>query len=195
MAVHSVLVAMPLARHGSGTRNQDDRGASIKAMLVASNETATGMDAMVLPAPLEPISDYTLPPALPAAIAVPPATAAAPARESGGLQGGVLVEAQPLKDPFRLGGELMGREMTDFPLELDSSVEMRQTIVARYPPAALAAGRGGSVVAWVLVDASGICTLFPRESTQRRFAFRSRSSSCSAQPSPPIRCRTPRVPQ
>jgi TonB family protein len=155
MAVHSVLVAMPLARHGSSERNQDDRGARIEAMLVASNETATGVDVLVAPAPLEPIPDYTLPAALPSAVAVPPATAAAQARESGGMQGGVLVEAQPLQDTFRLGSELQARQMSDFPLELDSPVGLRQAIVARYPPAALAAGREGSVVAWVLVDARG----------------------------------------
>lgn len=154
MAVHSILVAMPLARHGNATRMEDEPGTLIEATLVPASESATGVDALVVPAPLEPGADYALPPSPAPAAAI--ANAARPqAQATGGTQGGVLVEAQPMQDVGRLSGELQTRQMSDFPMELDSPVGLRQTIVARYPPAAMAAGREGSVIAWVVVDARG----------------------------------------
>jgi TonB family protein len=151
VAAHSALVAMPLAGYGSGTRSLDDGAAPIVATLAPTIQSAAS--ALVVYAPLEPISDYVLPAMLPWVVPIPP-TPAPQALASEGMQGSLLVEAQTLRDTNRLG-DLLARQMNEFPLELDSPVELRHAVVARYPPAALAAGHEGTVIAWILVDAKG----------------------------------------
>jgi TonB family protein len=151
VAAHSALVAMPLVRHGGGTRSLDDRAVPIVATLAPTVQSAAS--ALVVPAPLEPISAYVLPAMLPAVVPIPP-TPAPQALASDGMQGSLLIEAQTLRDTNRLG-DLLARQMNEFPLELDSPVELRHAVVARYPPAALAAGHEGTVIAWILVDAKG----------------------------------------
>ena len=70
------------------------------------------------------------------------------------MPGGSLIEAQPLEDRNRIG-DLNSRQLAEFPVELEFPVRLAGKIVAHYPPAALAAGREGSVVVWIVVDAQG----------------------------------------
>ena len=154
LTVHSVLVAMPLLERGRGShRSAESTTSWLQATLVSPSDTVGGVEAMVVPEPLQHAEDFVLPTAPPAPVTAPNVPAP-PAAADGGMQGTLLVEAQPLQDRDRLG-ELLTRQLNEFPVELEFPVRLREKIIARYPPAALAAGRAGSVAVWVVVDAQG----------------------------------------
>ncbi len=68
--------------------------------------------------------------------------------------GELTVAAEPLQDRDRLG-DLVTRQINEFPVELDFPARLGNPIVARYPPQALAEGREGSVAVWLVVDTDG----------------------------------------
>ncbi len=152
--VHSALVVTPLYQAGRGPRLADASDPSIEVALATPRESAASVAVIDLPTPLQRLAEFTLPP-----MAQPvPASAnlSAPTRPANAANhDGMLIEAQPLQDRDRLGDELATKLVREYPLELDLPVRLKDKIVARYPPAALAAGREGSVAAWVVVDAEG----------------------------------------
>ncbi len=154
LAVHSALVAVPLYRAGHGPRAVAESGIPIEATLVAPRENAAGVAVMEVAQPLPSLAEFKLPPLAPPMVVAGNAPAT-PRQAGAGVKGGLLIEAQPLQDQGRLGDELATKLVTDFPVELDLPVRLKDRIVARYPPAALAAGREGSVAVWVMVDADG----------------------------------------
>ena len=64
------------------------------------------------------------------------------------------VAPQLLRDRSRVG-DLWNRQIDEFPIEIDLPVRLDSKIEARYPPGALAERREESVVAWIIVDATG----------------------------------------
>lgn len=119
--------------------------------VTASLETLPLAAALALP-PLhrEPLATLTLP-EIPA---TPAQASPAPKAASAGTSGSGTATAVILRDRGRLG-PLYDRGLNEFPVEIDRGPRIEGTIVARYPPAALAAGREDSVVAWVVVNAQG----------------------------------------
>lgn len=101
-----------------------------------------------------PAAAVPAPPAPPPAPAVPEPAAAAPRGQERGVAK-LDVIAVPLADRNRLG-DLMARQLAEFPAEIDRPVRLDGKVVARYPPAALRAGREGSVAVWLVVDAEGL---------------------------------------
>jgi TonB family protein len=111
----------------------------------------------VTPAPSTfavPAEALPMPPAPPPVPAAPQAAAARPGGPDRSLAP-LDVIAMPLADRNRLG-DLMSRQLAEFPVEVDRPVRLDDRIVARYPPAALRAGREGSVAVWIVVDAQGL---------------------------------------
>lgn len=105
------------------------------ATLVATEPVAT-------PAPDTHASDALAQPA-PAEIATAPLDA----------PGDTRVAAQEVISLSRLG-DLLERQLNDFPREVQFPVRIAGTIEARYPPEARAQGLEGTVLAWVVVDPS-----------------------------------------
>ncbi|MEO8345348.1 MAG: energy transducer TonB [Betaproteobacteria bacterium] len=153
VTVHSALVAIPLFQAGREPRTMVASSTFIEAALVAPAENATGNATLDASLPLQPLIESSLPALAPLVMAAYTSAPQNPVSE--GARGSLMVEAQPLQDRDRLGDELMTKLVTQFPVEIEFPVRMKEKIVARYPPAALAAGREGSVAVWVIVDASG----------------------------------------
>jgi TonB family protein len=86
---------------------------------------------------------------------LPDLPAARPKLPAGTPAGAGGIDATLLGDRDRLGEVLLGRELTQFPVELGNVPRMDGPIRARYPAAALRDGREANVVVWVVVDASG----------------------------------------
>ncbi|MEO8508002.1 MAG: TonB family protein [Betaproteobacteria bacterium] len=125
----------------------------LQAVLVPASPTETTLIASPEPAP------FTVP-AAPETPAEPAVTANTGATTSPNLTMGsrdwaiLRVAAQPLRDRSRVG-DLWNRQIDEFPIEIDFPVRPDSKIEARYPPGALAEGREESVVAWIIVDATG----------------------------------------
>lgn len=159
-AVHSAFVAMPLGTPGSRPSAATNPGVAIQALLIpavapapdAAAELAAAVAVGVDPLPVElaqqaaPIPEQKI--AVVASAQVP-----SPALGAGGVVD-VRVEGQLLADTDRLG-ELRTRQMSEFPVEIQFPVKLKDALRARYPPAALAAGREDSVAVWIVVDVSG----------------------------------------
>lgn len=131
--------------------------------LYASLQPATAMNDASAPSVVAVASPVIAPlpepaPASSEPAAQPPARAAK-VRGSATPTGIALevpqVPARILNDRNRLGDNF-ARMGVEFPIEIDHPVRMREPILARYPPVALAQGREDSVGVWVLVNAEGI---------------------------------------
>jgi TonB family protein len=153
VALHGALAVMPPAPAGGGIHATFDRFTPISATLSAPAAEASAAEAVLATAgPLrEP--DIALPASPPTAAtqAVAPHT---PMRFGNGVPGGILVQPEMLEDRNRLG-DLLSRQISEFPVEIDMPVRLRDPIAVRYPAAPLAAGRQGSVVVWIVVNAQG----------------------------------------
>jgi len=155
VVIHVSLVALTL---GSGARTGDTPRdpAPLRAVITTPDVTAS-LETLPAPVPValasrhrEPLATLTLPEiaATPSPIAPPE-----PAPGNGNLGIGKAT-AVVLRDRSRLG-ELYDRTLREFPVEIGKRPRMTAAIVARYPPAALAAGREDSVIAWVVVNEQG----------------------------------------
>jgi len=159
MAVHAAFVAMPRALPNRGMNADAERGVTtLQVALVPPMEKSADREPDVaVPEVVSPIKlsaqDVPAPPV--PADAPAPRTAPAPAA-SVGIRGAgdVRIDAAPLADRNRMG-DVLARQMTEFPIEVDFPAALRERIRARYPPAALAAGREDSVAVWIVVDAEG----------------------------------------
>jgi TonB family protein len=153
VALHGAMVVTPEAPAGGGIHISFDRSTPISATLSAPAADAAATDAVLATAGSSPESAVALRAAPPTA-ATPAAAARSPMRFGNGAPGGILVQPHALEDRARLG-DLLSRQISEFPVEVDLPVRLRDHIAVRYPPAALAAGRQGTVVVWIVVNAQG----------------------------------------
>ncbi|MCC6193805.1 MAG: energy transducer TonB [Burkholderiales bacterium] len=156
VAVHAGIVIATLAgapQSGVASLNPRPLIAAFAPPQVVPTEPT--VIASVTPSVLAtPAAAMPAPPAPPSAPASPE-PAAAPRR---GPERGLAkldVIAMPLTDRNRLG-DFLGRQTSEFPVEIDRPVRLDGKVVAQYPPAALRAGREGSVAVWFVVDAKGV---------------------------------------
>jgi TonB family protein len=108
------------------------------------------------PAPSILAAPVAAAPAPPVPQSAPAAAEPAPAAPRGRASGLAKLDivAAPLADRNRLG-DVWARQLAEFPVEVDRPARLDDKVVARYPPAALRAGREGSVAVWFVVDANG----------------------------------------
>ncbi len=153
IAVHAGLVVFSL-NAGRGAGFPAIPAVALQAVLTPEQPAARSIIASVEPAPIAiPAAPELETPVIPAtanADSAPSSRAAIGERELGVLR----VAALPLSDRTRVG-DLWSRQVTDFPIELDRPPRLDEKIEAKYPPAALAAGREDTVVAWIVVDEKG----------------------------------------
>lgn len=159
-ALHMAFVAMPLGAPGNRPSAAVNPKVAIQALLVpaaapvpdAAAEQPVAAAVGVEPVPVEleqqaaPVPDQKV-------AVVATGQAPSPALGAGGATD-VRVDGQPLADMDRLG-ELRSRHMSEFPVEIQFPVKLKEALRARYPPAALAAGREDSVAVWIVVDVAG----------------------------------------
>jgi hypothetical protein len=106
--------------------------------------------AFVLPA-FRPLGALA---ALPPDLALPaPEDARTPAAD--GPIGDVTVRAEVLLDGNRLG-PMLSRQMTEFPIEVDSPVMLDEPIVAHLPASLAATSSGEPIVVWAVVGWNGL---------------------------------------
>lgn len=160
--VHSALVAMPRVLPNHPPSAMADPGVTLQASLVAPKDKHADQIAdhqaelavAAVSSPMQPAAQDVSVPALPFASAVPRTPSAPPPLLAVGGATDVRIDGRSLEDRNRLG-ELLSRQMTEFPVEVDFPARVNEKIRARYPPAALAAGREDSVAVWIVVDAQG----------------------------------------
>ena len=160
--VHAAFVAMPRVLPGHAPGAMADPGNALHASLVApmdkhadqntDHQTELAVASVSSPT-LKAAQDVPVP-AQPFVSAVPRPPSAPPPLLAVGGATDVRIDGRSLGDRNRLG-ELLSRQMTEFPVEVDSPARLDEKIRARYPPAALAAGREDSVAVWIVVDAQG----------------------------------------
>jgi TonB family protein len=152
--VHTALVAMPAALPG---RAPDVRGEHV-TMLLATLLPATTPQTDEPPAAVDTPSLITMATPAAAASLPPPSNAPQPpaaARSALGVGSpNVQITGTALADRDRLG-ELLSRRMAEAPVEVDFPARPKAPIRVRYPEAALAARREGSVAVWVMVSPEG----------------------------------------
>jgi len=141
-----------------GSTSVADQGAALQATLLAPTERKPDAAAEVAvtdaPSPVH-VAAYDA-----TATPTPPATAAPSAQSKSAPSPGVgtgdlRIDAAVLADRNRLG-DVLSRQMTEFPIEVDSPAGLDGTIRARYPRTALAERREDSVAVWIVVDENGI---------------------------------------
>ena len=153
VALHGVMVVMPQAPSGGGIHGAFDRSPPINATLSTPAADVSAAETVLAAAGPAREPDVALPASSPP-VATQAASPAAPMRFGNGVPGGILVQPHMLEDRNRLG-DLLSRQLADFPVEVDMPVRLRDPIAVRYPSAALAAGRQGSVVVWIVVNTQG----------------------------------------
>jgi TonB family protein len=151
--VHTALVAMPPALPGKASGARAEQGTTLQATLLPANSAQA--EDQTAPAGTPPITIANQA----ASVSLPsPASAPQPAAATRSLLGvgssNVQIAAQTLVDLNRLG-DLLSRRMAEAPVEVDFPARPSEPIRVRYPEAALAAGREGSVAVWVLVSPEG----------------------------------------
>jgi TonB family protein len=153
VVVHGGLVALSLWAGPRPGGIGISPPAVLQAVLMPEAQTETNLIATPEPAP------FTVP-AAPETPTEPAVTASiAPSTSPNSTLGSrdwtiLRVAAQPLRDRSRVG-DFWNRQIDEFPIEIDLPVRLDSKIEARYPPSALAEGREESVVAWIIVDATG----------------------------------------
>jgi TonB family protein len=153
VALHGAIVVLPQAPAGGGIHATFDRSTPISATLSAPAAEAFAAEAVLAAAGPAREPDIALP-ASPPTAATQAASPGTPMRFGNGVPGGILVRTHTLEDRNRLG-DLLSRQISEFPVEVDLPVRLRDPVAVRYPSAALAAGRQGSVVVWIVVNAQG----------------------------------------
>jgi TonB family protein len=153
--VHTAFVAMPHALPGQGSSARAESGGALQARLAAPDYHATDLSVEASSPFLQFLAPVVAPPLLPLASAIP--SPRSPAQTTLGVGGSanVRIDGEALVQSERLG-ELLSRQQTEFPVEVDSPARLVDRIRAIYPPEALAEGREGSVVVWIVVDARGV---------------------------------------
>lgn len=164
--VHSAFAVLPHAAPSRGSGTIADRADVLRVALVRPNAQSSDAPAdapveLVAAAASTMLNRAVQDPVLPPEQVTAPANSTRPAPAQvaveqvaiGGL-GEMQVDGQLLEDRSRLG-DLMSRQLSEFPVEVDFPVRLMETIRARYPPSALAAGREDSVAVWVVVDGEG----------------------------------------
>lgn len=158
IVVHTAFVAMPQSLPRRGSSAADDQGPPLQATLVTPPaqpaELKTDVAVADVPSPIQLAAQEAV------ATPLPPATVdqrpqSSPAAVVGVGAGDVRIDGALLTDRSRMG-EAWTRQMTEFPIEVDYPARLDEKILARYPPAALAAGREDSVAVWIVVDANGV---------------------------------------
>ena len=157
IVVHTAFVAMPQSLPRRGSATTADQGPPLQATLVAPPTPPSEPEAEVAVADVSsPIQlaaqEAVAPPLPPAAVDQRPQSSSAAVVGVGA--GDVRIDGALLVDRNRMG-EVWTRQMTEFPIEVDYPARLDEKILARYPPAALAAGREDSVAVWIVVDANG----------------------------------------
>jgi TonB family protein len=151
--VHTAVVAMPPALPGKATGARAEQGTTLQATLLPAN-AAQVEDQPAAVAAASPITlvnhDATISLQSPTTPQPPAAARSRPGVGSSNVE----IAAKSLVDLNRLG-ELVTRRMAEAPVEVDYPARPREPIRVRYPEAALAAGREGSVAVWVLVSPEG----------------------------------------
>jgi len=153
VALHGAMVAMPYSPQGGGIHTTFDRSTPISATLSAPAAEASAAEAVLATAGPTREPDIALP-ASPPTAATQAMSPGVPMRFGNGVPGGILVQPHTLEDRNRLG-DLLGRQISEFPVEVDLPVRLREPIAVRYPSTALAAGRQGTVVVWIVVNTQG----------------------------------------
>jgi len=158
IVVHTAFVAMPQSLPRRGSATTADQGPPLQATLVAPPTPPSEPEAEVAVADVSsPIQlaaqEAVAPPLPPAAVDQRPQSSSAAVVGVGA--GDVRIDGALLVDRNRMG-EVWTRQMTEFPIEVDYPARLDEKILARYPPAALAAGREDSVAVWIVVDANGV---------------------------------------
>lgn len=166
-AVHSAFVFMPRAWPSHGSDAVVDHGVLLQAALVAPSEQQTDvttdhppeLTAPASPSPIQLADQALATPSDPRTVPPMPAVSAASAKNPPSLSIGgaadMQIDGQLLEDRSRLG-DMLSRQLSEFPVEVDFPVRLKDKIHAKYPATALAAGREESVAVWVVVDAQGV---------------------------------------
>jgi TonB family protein len=144
---------MPRALPGHGTSAANPE-VVLQATLVAPDDRQGDVTVAAASSFLQFLAPVTAPPMLALAPAIPPPQS--PSQPALGVGGSatVRVAGELLANSERLG-ELLSRQQSEFPREVDSPALLVDKVRASYPPAALAEGREDSVVVWIVVDAKG----------------------------------------
>jgi TonB family protein len=164
--VHSALVLMPRAWPNHGSSAVTDHGVTLQAALVVPVEQQQETEAPQ-PVQLSALSSPSLirianpvlamPPAAHSESTQPAMAGAMPKPPTSLAVGGAAdleIDGQLLSDRSRLG-DLLTRELSEFPVEVSFPVRLKDRIRVKYPPAALLAGREESVTLWIIVDNQG----------------------------------------
>jgi len=151
--VHTAFVAMPRALPGHGT-SAANPGVALQATLVAPDDHRGDVTVAAASSFLQFLAPVTAPPML--ALATPIAPPQSPSQPTVGVgeSANFRIDGKLLANSERLG-ELLSRQQSEFPVEVDSPARLVDKVRASYPPAALAEGREDSVVVWIVVDAKG----------------------------------------
>lgn len=156
IALHMAFVAITLI--GNGRAGAMLREPTPLRTILAVPDIASTLETIPVSVPMivptlsrEPLATLSLPTASTPPEPMPAAAPRGPSSDGSGVGQSVGVL---LSDRNRLG-DLHGRSQSEFPIEIDKPVRLDGRIVARYPAAALAAGREDSVVAWVVVNEQG----------------------------------------
>ena len=164
--MHAALVAMPLAYPGNDGNAMADRGVVLQATLAPLSrqkpdqqaEYSAHVAVTSAPSPLQfsavekPAPPELLP--LPTVAADVHSAYTSPPLAGIGKAADLSVDAQPILNSVRLG-DLLSRQQGEFPMEVEAPSRPIGKISARYPRAALADGREGTVAVWVVVNEHG----------------------------------------
>jgi TonB family protein len=152
--VHTAVVAMPPALPGMAPTTRAEQGTTLEATLLPASAAQADVEptSVVTASPIAIANqDATTSLQSPASTPQPPA----PARALLGVGSPNLqIAGKALADNNRLG-DLLSKRMAEAPVEVDFPARPKEPIRVRYPEAALAAGREGSVAVWVLVSPEG----------------------------------------
>jgi len=153
LAAHSLLLTFVLGHRLSGTEPTGNKGVALHATLVERRDPIeTPAATPTANASLVATSEQPSPPPTSRAPAQP--APAATADVYAGTVADIEIQAQPLSERGILG-DLLGREQSEFPIEIDVPPKVESRIAALYPRTALAEGREGAVTVWVVVDEHG----------------------------------------
>lgn len=150
--VHAALAVVPMVSPGDAARAPADPGRVLQAALapppdafeILAAATLSPLQLPVLTA--QPLQSLTL------GTPSPPQQANAAASRAGAGNGLVIGRVLTAREHL---GEAYQRQITEFPVEIDTSVRMRDEIRAPYPVQALREGREDVVTVWAIVNAEG----------------------------------------
>lgn len=152
--VHTAMVAMPPALPGRDSATRAEQGATLVATLLpASTAQAEVQPTAVVTASPMAIANQEATTSLQSPMSAPQPPVAARSLLGVGSPN-LQIAGKVLADRNRLG-DLLSRRMAEAPVEVDFPARPKAPIRARYPEAALAAGREGSVAVWVMVSPEG----------------------------------------